>query len=306
MRPKNYLIMAGLAAMTLFTYSCKKDNSSSSSSTDTATEAKTQADDQNFYSSETDAVTDDANASLNASGGTYNETPVGVQSPSLPLPCDATITVDTTSSPHTITITYNGSSCDARRTRTGTVIVSFSPGFKWGDVNAQITVQFVNLKITRTSDGKSITLNGTRTVTNVSGGLLKNLATLDSIVHKINDANMSITFDNGKQRTWQREATRTFTYNNGIVISTNDSVSGENRFGDAFSTITEQPVVVEQSCDYRVVGGEVKHTGPKVTTDVTFGLDSSGNPVSGCPIILYMKVIWTGPNGNTLTAIIPY
>ncbi len=305
MKIKNYLIAIAIISFTSGITSCKKD-SNSSNSTDTATEATTQADDQNFYTTESDAITDDANASLSISGGSYNETPAGVQTPVLALSCDATIVVDTTSNPRTITITYSGTSCDARRTRTGTVVISFSPNFKWGDANAQITMQFVNVKITRILDEKSITINGTRTVTNVSGGLLKNLATLGSIEHQIDDTNMSITFDNGKQRTWETHMTRTFTYDNGMVISTEGTVSGQNRFGDDFSTTTEAPMVVKQSCDFRLVSGEVKHVGPKVTTDATFGLDIDGNPVNSCPLVFYMKVVWTGPNGNTLSAILPY
>jgi len=305
MKIKNYLIAIAVLSFTAGISSCKKNNASSSS-TDTTTEAKTQADDQNFYTTESDAVTNDANASLNTSGGSYNETPAGIESPVLTLSCDATITVDTASNPRTITITYSGTGCLARRTRTGTVIISFAPGFKWGDVNAQISIQFVNLKITRILDGKSITLNGTRTVTNVSGGLLRDVATLGSVVHQIDDTNMSITFDNGKQRTWTTHMTRTFTYDNGLVISTEGTVSGQNRFGDDFSTATEAPMVVMQSCDFRLVSGEVKHVGPKVTTDATFGLDINGQPVTGCPLVFYMKVVWTGPNGNTLSAILPY
>ncbi|HVZ97496.1 MAG TPA: hypothetical protein VG847_11515 [Chitinophagaceae bacterium] len=306
MKIKTYLIAIAIISFTSGITSCKKDNNNSGSSTDTATEAKAQADDQNFYTTETDAVTDDVNASLNTSGGSYNETPAGVQTPVLALSCDATITVDTSANPRTITITYNGSSCDGRRTRAGTVIVSFATDFKWGMKGAQLSVQFVNLKITRNLDGKSIVVNGTRTITNVSGGLLKNLATLDSVVHQIDDTNMSITFDNGKQRTWETHMTRTFTYDNGIVISTAGTVGGENRFGDDFSTSTEAPLVVKQSCDFRLVSGEVKHVGPKVTTDATFGLDIDGNPVTSCPLVFYMKVVWTGSNGNSLSAILPY
>ena len=236
----------------------------------------------------------------------HGETPVGVQTPPIPLPCDATITVDTTSNPRTITINYNGNNCDGTRSRTGSVVISFAPGFRWSDTNAQLTVQFVNFKVTRNADGKSIVINGTRTITNVSGGLLKNLATIGSIEHKIDDTNMSITFDNGAQRTWETHFTRDFTYDGGIVISTTGSVTGKNRFNDDFSSTIVQPLVVKQSCDFRIVSGEVTHSGPKVNTTITFGLDINGNPVNACPLIFYFKVVWTGPNGNTLSYIFPY
>lgn len=305
MKLKNYLIAIAIITFTAGITSCKKDNNSSSS-TDTTTEAKTQADDQTFVSNETDAATNDVNASIDVNGGSYGETPVGVQTPPIPLPCDATITVDTTSNPRTITINYNGNNCNGTRSRTGSVVVSFAPGFKWSATNAQLTVQFVNFKVTRNADGKSIVINGTRTITNVSGGLLKNLATIGSIEHKIDDTNMSITFDNGAQRTWETHFTRDFTYDGGIVISTTGSVTGKNRFNDDFSSTIVQPLVVKQSCDFRIVSGEVTHSGPKVNTTITFGLDINGNPVNACPLIFYFKVVWTGPNGNTLSYIFPY
>lgn len=302
MRLKNFLIAFAIIIISAGITSCKKDNNNTS--TDSATETKTQADDQSFFSDETDIATNDANASFDAYGGSANQTPVGIETgPAFILPCDATITVDTASSLHTITIVYNGNSCDFKRTRTGTIIISFSQGFRWREANAALTIQFVNFKVIRKNDGKSVVINGTRTITNVSGGLLKDLATLDSIVHKIDDTNMSVTFDNDKQRTWETHFIRVLKYDNGIVISTTGAVNGTNRFGNAFTTTITQPLVISQSCDFNLISGQVMHTGAKVTATVTFGLDASGNPVTNCPVLLYYKVVWAGPNGTSLTYI---
>ena len=302
MKLKHSLFAFAILAFTFGLTSCKKD-SNTSSSTDTATETKTQADDQSFYSNESDIATNDANASFDTYSGTSGQTPVGIQTPpGFALPCDATITADTVSVPHTITITYNGNSCNLKKSRTGTIIISYAPGFRWRDANAVLNIQFVNFKVTRNSDNKSVVINGTRTITNVSGGLLKNLATLGTITHQIDETNMTVTFDNGKQRTWQTHHTRVFTYNNGMVISTTGAVSGVNRFGDAFTTTITQPLVVSQSCDFNLTSGQVQHSG-KVTSTVTFGLDSAGNPITGCPLLLYYKVVWNGPNGTSLTYI---
>ena len=302
MRLKNFLIASAIVSFAIGFTSCKKNNNSTS--TDTTTETKAQADDQSFFSNETDIATNDANASFDAYGGTSVQTPVGIETPpGFALPCDATVTVDTASSPHTITIAYNGNSCDLRRTRTGTIVISFDQGFRWKEANSVLTVQFTNFKVTRNADGKSVVINGTRTITNVSGGLLKDLATTDSIVHKIDDTNMSVTFDNDKQRNWETHFNRVFKYDNGIVISTTGSVTGTNRFGNAFTTTITEPLVVSQSCDFNLVSGQVQHSGPKVTSTVTFGLDSSGNPISNCPVLLYYKAVWTGPNGTSLTYI---
>lgn len=305
MKLQSYLIAFAIITFTAGLTSCKKDNNSTNS-IDTTTEAKTQADDQAFFSNETDIATNDANASLDISGGSYNETPTGINSPILALSCDATTTVDTTSNPRTITITYNGTNCNLNHTRSGSVIVSFASGFRWGAVGAQLTVKFVNLKVTRTADGKSIVINGTRTITNVSGGLLKNLATIDSVEHKIDDTNMSITFDNGAQRTWETHFTRVFKYDNGIVISTTGNISGKNRFNDDFTCTILQPLVVKQNCNFRLVSGQAQHTGPKLSATITFGLDVNGNPVNSCPLLFYLKVVFTGSNGNTVSYLLPY
>lgn len=303
MRLKNFLIASAIITLSAAITSCKKDNNNTTT-TDTATETKAQADDQSFFSNETDIATNDANASFETYAGSSTQTPAGIETPpGFSLPCDATITVDTASSTRTITITYNGNNCNLTRKRTGTVIISFPQGFKWKEANASLSVKFVNFKVTRNLDGKSIVINGTRTITNVSGGLLKNLATTDSIVHKIDDTNMSVTFDNDKQRTWETHFTRVFKYNNGVMIYTTGAVTGTNRFGNTFTSTITQPLVISQSCNFNIVSGQVQHTGANITATVTFGLDSSGNPITSCPLLLYYKVVWMGPNGTSLTYI---
>jgi hypothetical protein len=76
------------------------------------------------------------------------------------------------------------------------VIISIPAGVHWGDEGAAVTITVQHLKITRVRDNKSITINGTKTITNVSGGLLVNRTI--NVTHIC----LSITFDNGKQRVW--------------------------------------------------------------------------------------------------------
>ena len=76
-------------------------------------------------------------------------------------------------------------------------------GIRWRNPGAALTVTIQNLKITRIRDNKSITINGSHTITNVSGGLLFNLPALGTITHTITSSGMSVTFDDGSQRTWQ-------------------------------------------------------------------------------------------------------
>jgi hypothetical protein len=257
-----------------------------------------------------DAVSDDADNALDVTAG-FSGRGDQIQI------CNASVVVDTASNPRTITITYNGANCQGTRTRTGVVIISMAQGVRWRNPGAIVNVNIQNLRITRISDNKSITINGAHTYTNVSGGLLINLATLGTITHSITSSNMSITFDNASQRTWQVSKQRVFTYNNGIVITTSGTHSeggvsgiaewGTNRFGRTFTTAITQPLVVRQDCSFRLTSGRVDHATPVFNANVTFGLDSAGNPTT-CPGTgsYYMKIIWTGPGGNPHTIIWPY
>ena len=287
---------------------CKKENST----TDYTTELSEQSDDQSQFSSETDAVADDANIALETSSF-FTARTGDIQS----LICDADIAIDSVSNPRTITITYNGSNCIGNRIRTGAVVLSMAAGVHWKDAGAVITVTYQNVKITRVSDNKSITINGAHTITNVSGGLLYNLATLGTITHIIASNGMSVTFNNNTQRVWQVARQRVFTYNNGVVITITGTHSdgnnthiaewGTNRAGHSFATSTLEPLVIRQDCAFRLVSGKVEHKMEHVDATATFGLDATGNPTS-CPgsSHYYFKITWTGIAGNIHSIILPY
>lgn len=302
---------------------CKKSSSSDNANT-SAADVQTQSDDQSRVSSENDAVTNDVSASI--------DNQPGISSSSVPMRgdvevdgphqvetaiCDATVTVDTTVNPRTVTITYNGSNCSGTRTRTGTVVVSVPAGVKWSDKGAVVTVSIQNLKITRIADGKSIVINGTHTYTNVTGGSLINLPTLGTITHTVTSDDMTITFDNGSKRSWHIARQRVFTYSNGIVVTesgmhTDGSTTGitewgTNRFGNSFETVFTVPVVLSQSCNWRLTAGEIEVIRPAVTVTLTLGLDATGNPTD-CPGtgVYYFKLVWEGAGGKTYTYIFPY
>lgn len=300
------IIMASM----FFLVSCQKDKSSGSN--DYTSESNTHSDDQARFSGELDAVDNDANAAMEVTAG-FTGRPGDIQN----LICDADIVVDTVSNPRTITITYNGSNCLGGHTRTGVVVISMAQGVRWKNAGAVVTVNAQNLKITRTSDNKSITINGTHTYTNVTGGLLVNLPQLQTITHTITSNGMSVTFDNGSQRTWQVARRRVFTYNNGVVITTTGTHTegnvtgitewGTNRFGNAFYTAIVEPLVNRQDCSFRLGSGKLTHTTSFYTATATFGLNAAG-AATGCPGLgaYYMKVEWTGPAGNTHSTLIPY
>lgn len=304
-------LFAALLLCILFV-ACRKENSRINRD-ERETELTQQSDDQAKFSSDVDVIADDLNGVLESSNallGRGTNTTANI--------CNATVVVDSISNPRTVTITYNGPDCSGLRTRTGTIVASMPSTVRWKDAGAVLTVSINNLKITRVSDGRYITINGTKTITNVSGGRLRDLPTRQTIVHTISSNNMNIKFDTSNlQRNWSVARKRTFTLNNGLVITTegnhtlagNNKVAewGTNRFGNAFVTSIEMPLVVRQSCNFRLTAGQVKHEllGRNVT--VTFGLDATGAAVP-CPGTnpFYMKLVWTGPGGQSYTAIRPY
>ena len=216
-----------------------------------------------------------------------------------------------------ITITYHGLNCRGNRIRVGVITISIPAGVLWKNAGAQVTVNYINLRITRVSDGKGITINGSKIITNVTGGLIRELATTGPITHTINSPGMSITFDNATQRQWQIAKQRIFSYNNGIVMTTTGTHTdgtitgisewGTNRFGNSFVTSIVSPMIIRQDCNFRLTGGQIRHSRMIRTVNVTFGLDSAGNP-TGCPGTgsYYMKIVWVNAANNTITIILPY
>lgn len=304
---KNILYLLPLALLIGFT-ACEKEKKTGDDK-----DIVTHSDDQSLVGDGTDDIANDIDilveADVNFSGRLQD-----MQG----LVCNADYQVNLITNPMTITITYSGTNCLGNRERTGTVTLSMAQGTHWTDANAAINVTFNNLKIKRLSDNKSVTVNGTQTYTNVSGGLLKNLASLGTVTHKITSSGLSIKFDNGSQRTWQVAKQRVFTFGQGgVVVSTtglhtdgsNTGITewGTNRFGGAFATSIVEPLIVRQDCDFRLTSGKVKHTTALVTAQATFGLNANGDATS-CPGTghYYLKIVWTGVNGNSVGLILPY
>lgn len=297
-----------LAVFTTFT-ACKKE----SKPEDTTKELETHADDQSRISTQIDLVANDASMAVESSAAFSGR----MQNPPFYV-CDATATFDSTSTVRKITVTYNGATCSGSYKRTGAIVISMPAGVRWKDQGATITVAYQNLKVTRTADNKSITINGSHTITNVSGGLWFNLLTQPSITHDVSSDGMTITFDDNSQRTWKLARRRVFTLNNNSLVVTitgrhtvgnNSGIAewGASRFGRAFTTTITEPLVIRQDCGLRLTSGQVKHEGFGTGT-ATFGLDVNGNPTT-CPGAgghYYFKLTWTGPNGASASAILPY
>jgi hypothetical protein len=290
--------------------SCKKNDATEAP--ELATEMSAHSEDQSRVAGEVDDIANDGNTILEeyqSFNGRVSNTTGNI--------CNATVVVDSTSNPKKITVTYNGLNCQGTRSRTGVVVYSLPAGVRWKDAGAVLTISIQNLKITRVVDNKSIIINGTQTITNVTGGRLRDLAVVGNITHTIGSSGLSVTFDNGMQRVWQVAKRRVFSYNNGIVITTTGTHTdgsltgiaewGTNRFGASFATTISEPMVIRQDCAFRLVKGQVTHHKLPVTVVVTFGLNATGVPTT-CPGAgaYYLKIVWTGPTGNSHQVILPY
>jgi len=304
----NSRFMSVLVLTLLTTFiACKKD---SSQQEEQNPQLAAHTEDQTRVSSEMDAVNLDLNVALEQSNSITGR----LTGDSI---CAATIAFDTLNATKKITITYNGADCGGLHIRTGAVIISMASGVHWKDVGAELTVTYQNFKVIRDFDKKSITINGTHTLTNVNGGLLRDLLTgRPNITHAINSSNMSITFEDGTQRTWQVARKRVYTLAGGgtITISgthtdgakTNIAEWGTDRFGNAFSTAITEPLVISANCQFRLTSGQIQHDRLAATASVTFGLDKDGKAIS-CPVgNYYYKIVWTGAGGTSLIYMAPY
>jgi hypothetical protein len=320
-----------IIAFTGILASCNKNNSSNSNNGSSNTDLQTTSDDATRVSTETDAAFDDVNTAMVTNYGVTGaalgrelmqrviDGPGSADSTAI---CDALITLDTANGNRQITITYNGTNCALDRTRTGSVTITWPIGQLWRDSGAVVTVTFNSLVITRLIDNKTLTLNGTHTYTNVSGGSLIDLPNAgagSSITHTITSSNMQITFDNGTQRTWSVDRQRVFTYSGGYVITTSGlytsgstsgiSEWGTDRFGNAFTVDIVTPRVITEACSWQMTAGVVALTNAAGVTTVTYGLNASGAATS-CPVgdgTYYFQLSWTAAaSGKTYTFILPY
>jgi hypothetical protein len=302
--PINLLMTLTAAVLITFT-ACKKTNDNQE-----PTETATHSDDQSQFTAEVDAVAEDANDIINESASfNFRSTSSAV--------CDATVAVDTAGDVKKITITYTGGVCTGKnRTRTGQVELSMPKGIRWNEAGAQLTVTLKNLTVTRITDKKSIVLNGSTVITNVTGGNIINLSTSGTMTHTITSTGIAVKFPNGTTRTWMVAKKRDFSYDGGIVISTsglytdgnitNISEWGVNRGGEAFKTVIAQPLVIKQNCAFRITGGKIEYI-TNIKLAITFGLDMTGNPTT-CPGTgnYFFKAEYTDLRSITHTLIWPY
>jgi hypothetical protein len=304
MKTKN-LIRLGIMLFALITFGiagCKKDKNKDNS-VDSASMQQLVNDETSFNNADNDAL-NDANEVLSKSG----------TKSTLWIPCNATLDSSAVVSDSiTYYITYNGLNCSGNRLRTGQIEVKKNVNDHWSTAETKVYVKLVNLTVTKVSNQKTMTLNGTKIYENVSGGLVSQLGNgVTTVVHKVTGS-VTATFDDNTTKTWNIARQRTFTGTPTDLVMTVDGfgsadgygnlvVWGTNRHGEAFYTQIISSVVHRQACGWDPCSGvkihQIPGDGKKAT--VTFGYDANNQPITGTNCPTNCKIDWE-KNGQTGT-----
>ena len=247
--------------------------------------------DENTITNASDQVMNDAEGVL--SQGKDKSTQAG--------PCNTTITIgnlanDTIS----IDINYHGADCDNKVVRSGDVIIKKKYQEDWSQAGSTVILLLENFKRTRISNGKSLTLNGTKYFENVSGHNLFQLgldSTVTSVVHKI-WGNITATFDDNSTKIWSIAREETYTGSLINLVMTEDGFGsadgysnleywGTDRNSEQFYSSITQTVVYRQVCNFNPCSGIVNSVIPSASKSATttFGYDSNNNLITNgdCP-----------------------
>ncbi|MFN3404826.1 MAG: hypothetical protein ACK40G_12060 [Cytophagaceae bacterium] len=308
-------IFSFLVIFSLFVISCKKkDQDPKPDNTEYTNTANDQAN-VNVESDEIANMADDAFTNSELAGARLNGT-------STIDICGASADVNT--STKKITLTFDGETpcVNNTRKRSGVIEIQLTNGDNWNQQGAVINITFNNYKVTRISDGKSVVFNGSKSITNVNGGLIRKLIpNVGSVTHKIESNNaMTLTFDDGTQRVWSTNRTRVITktgtdqYSGSVTgnatVATDNNVAfwGTNRKGNAFRTVLNTELLWSTCTGApRIISGQATHKGPLYAITVTYGVNQDGSVATppSCSSYGY-KLNWVGLDGKPNQAVVSY
>jgi hypothetical protein len=208
------------------------------------------------------------------------------------------------------------------RTRHGQIKVQLTTGNYWSDINAILTLTYINFKVVRLVDNRSITLNGVKTLKNINGnnwlGFLQGTATLK---YQERAFNINVLYDNGATALWNsaRMTQWTYTPTGPTSPKINFTVNGDttlngfpnvdswgvNRFSQNFTTYYDIPLVSNTYCGlWRPNAGKLTHHVSNSDFILDLGVDQNGNPTP-YQCAYGFKVTWS-INGNTFVRILTY
>jgi hypothetical protein len=312
--------IAGMVSMT-FLHSCKKNDENATLDPKFAQFNS----DNNNYKGEIDQADNDINNALSDIPA-FGKSASGSTTMSSPL-CG--VTIDSSAIAQKILyFNFDGQTpCfSPSRKRGGQIKVQLTSGAHWSDAGAVLTLTYINYKITRLSDSKSINFNGVKTLKNINGnnwiGFLTSTA---SLKYQERAFNITVTFDNSLSAVWNSARTTEWNY---VQASTNPDIPyahitfssmgdttlngytavdcwGVNRFGYNFTTNYLNALKSNTYCGlWRFNSGDLVHHVNNSEFRLILGLDQQGNPTPFTCAYGY-KVIWTA-NGKSNEVILSY
>ena len=286
-------------------------------------ETKQFNEDANEIKSESDNVDNDINSSI-------NNTSIGGRTSASYSSELCGVTIDSSQIANKILFyNFDGSTpCfSPSRTRGGQIKVELINGNSWKNVGAVLKLTYINFKIIKLSNNKSIQFNGVKTLKNVNGiNWFTFLTNASNFKFQERALNVNVTFENGDQATWNSARITTwdyiaanvtpgipygyvkFTSNGDTTINNmpNTDSWGVNRNAHFFYTYYQSPWISNSYCGFwRPISGTLSHQVGASNLGLQLGVDQSGN-TSTLSCAYGFKVSWTPSGGNTQSEIISY
>ncbi len=278
------LMVMSLTFALVFTSCRNKEDADPAVSNAEMEETKTHSADNDDATANLDDAMDIVNTDLSGVSGARVE---GTEACGYTANYSAFSTVSGTNQ-KTIIYTFDKNSTCSSRSRQGTITVTLVQGNYFREQGAVYNLVFEGYGVTY--NGKMMTLTGTQTVTNVTGGLPRSRFVDGSIVtHKVS-GNMELAFDGFEgTRNWQINREITWANTAGILsfsISSDNSVDelnnvsvwGTNRFGNKFYTQITTPIVANSNCGwYRPTSGTRVHILKDADESIKFTVTVTNN-----------------------------
>jgi hypothetical protein len=223
-----------------------------------------------------------------------------------------------------LTLNYDGVTTCNNRTRSGKIKLTMqNHPQKWTVAGSVIKIEYIDYKIVKASNQKSVKLNGVQYLTNVSGGNWWNLVLFSTpLIHSVTGTNLNVTFDDGKTAVYNinRKLTYTYVASSNVLSCKAEGIGssgtlnnlenfGTTRDGDGFTSQVTTPIIWNTTCTGAVIQGavDVKVVSKAFALKFIYGVNTAGVPVTvgpnQCPY--GWKLEWTA-NSVTNSTVIPY
>ncbi len=196
----------------------------------------------------------------------------------------------------------------------GRITLQLVNGTKWTDVGAVI-LETDSVAVTR--NGNTRIYQGTRYLTNVSGGYFNLKDTAHNPFVFTMHANGSVTFEDGTVRTYwiarrntfSKAVPYTFTTNGDTTVNASlCTMGGTTRFGKTF--LVQSPQAISSSTQFGYAkptqGVRILNYNGVEPVTIVYGVNALGNQVASGVLPFGYKITWTKLSGQTGEKIISY